>query len=503
MRALPKAVLLSVIQVVADEKTPLHRQIYTCLKTAILGGQLDAYLRLPSSRDMASWLGISRNTVLEALRQLSAEGYLETRMGSGTFVTPDVPADLLWERSRSASRTFVASDERTLSMRGESFRNTRFTARRKTNADYVFTIGMPALDYFPFDIWSRLLTKHYRSASHALLDYDVASPIGYAPLREAIAEYARTTRSVRCTADQVIITNGSQQAIFLASQLLLDPGDAAWMEDPGHPGTHWILHTAGACVTPVPVDEQGLRVDLGIVRAPNARLACVTPSLQFPIGGSMSLKRRGELLLWAQNNNAWIIEDDYNHEFRYNGYPLSSLQGLDASSRVLYTGTFSKSMFPSLRIGYLIVPPDLIEPFAAARAIVDIQSPMIPQAALNDFIREGHFGRHIRRARALYTERRSHLLNEIERILGDAVEVGNSDSGMHLVLWLPDSASDRQISADAEGAGIEVLALSNLYFGEATRRGLVLGYAGARSEDITRGLVVLREILRTAHVASE
>lgn len=494
--ALPKAYMLSVIQLDRAHDLPMHRQLYEGIRQAIICGQLKASLRLPSSRDMAKLLGVSRNTVLEAVGQLTTEGYLETRRGSGTYVTDTLPDDLL----RPNGDLFddlprVDSKKRTVSKRGALYTRAEYTARRRTNSNYVFTVGVPALDHFPFKVWSRLLASHYRHPASSTLDYNVTDKEGYYPLRDAIAEYLQTARAVRCTPEQVIICNGSQQAMFLASQVLLDPGDKAWMEDPGHPGVHWVLRSAGAEVIHVPVDECGIIVEAGIARAPDARLAIVTPSLQFPIGSTMNLKRRTELLMWANRSDAWILEDDYNHEFRYVGHPLMSLQGLDTGGRVIYAGTFSKSMFPSLRIGYLVAPPDLIDLFTAARSIIDIQTPMVQQAVLNDFIRQGHLARHIRRMRALYDERRQHLIGEFNAHLSPYMTLGIAEAGMHIVGWLPAHIPDRQIAAACEKAGVEVIAASSLCQHEPKRNGLILGYAGATKDDASAGVQRLKRIL--------
>jgi GntR family transcriptional regulator / MocR family aminotransferase len=495
--ALPKAYLLSVIQIDRHSKTPMHRQLYEGIRRAIIAGQLKGGLRLPSSRDVAALLGLSRNTVLEAIDQLTTEGYLETRAGSGTYVTDALPDDLLRIEANVPVVPNIGSRKRTIAQRGALYQRSEYTARRRTNPDRVFTVGSPAIDRFPFDIWARLIAHQYRNVAPHSLDYNVSDKAGYMPLRMAIADYLQTARAVRCTPEQIIICNGSQQGMYLASQVLLDPGAKAWMEDPGHPGIRWVLQTAGSQVIPVPVDECGIIVEAGLARAPDARLAVVTPSLQFPIGSTMNLKRRTELLLWANRNDAWIVEDDYNHEFRYVGHPLMSLQGLDTGARVIYAGTFSKSMFPSLRVGYVVVPPDLIDLFTAARSIIDIQTPIITQMALNEFIREGHLARHIRRMRALYDERRRHLLSELNRHLAPYISVGIADSGMHVVGWLPEHIPDDVIAADCEKVGVEVIPVSGLSIEPTDRNGLALGYAGASNEGISIGVQKLKKILES------
>ncbi len=501
MSAFPKAYLLSVVQISRSDSLPVYKQIYESLRQAIVSGQIEANLRLPSTRDMAELLGVSRNTVLDAVGQLMAEGYLEAKQGSGTYVTGHLPDELLRVNGSAAPK--IGSLKRTVSRRGELLASMEFTPRRHTNPKYVFTIGMPAVDQFPFDVWSRLMARHYRHGSLPLFDYNLAEPAGYPPLREAIAAYLKTARAMECDPEQVIICNGSQQALFIASQVLLDVGDKAWIEDPGYLGARWALQSAGAQVIPVSVDMDGLLVEEGIEKAPDARLVYVTPSLQFPIGCTMNLKRRSELLNWANKNDAWIIEDDYDHEFRYVGHPLMSLQGLDGAGRVIYIGTFSKVMFPALRMGYMVVPRDMIEIFTSVRTLIDLRTPTVQQAALNDFIREGHFMRHIRRARGLYARRRAHLLEQIGEHLGDLLTPGISDAGMHLMGWLPDRIPDESVFVEAEKAGVETLPISRFYIGKAERSGIILGYTAAHKADITQGIQTLRAVLLRLHDSVE
>lgn len=495
MGVLPRAYLLSVVQINRSDPTPVYRQIYESLRQAINCGQLEANLRLPSTRDMAELLGVSRNTVLDAVGQLVAEGYLETRQGSGTYVTGYLPDGLLRANGSGRATLVAGAPKRTVSRRGELLAGTEFTPRRHTNPRYVFTIGMPAVEEFPFDVWSRLMSRHYRHGPLSLFDYNLSEPAGYPPLRAAIAAYLKTARAMQCDSEQVIICNGSQQALFIASRVLLDAGDKAWIEDPGYLGARWALHSAEAQVIPVSVDMDGLIVEEGIAKAPDARLVYVTPSLQFPIGCTMNLKRRSELLNWANRNDAWIVEDDYDHEFRYVGHPLMSLQGLDSAGRVIYIGTFSKVMFPALRMGYVVVPKDLVNIFTSVRTLMDLRTPTVQQAAMNDFIREGHFMRHIRRARGLYARRRRHLLEQIDEHLGGLLTPGISDAGMHLVGWLPDSISDELVFSEAEKIGVEILPISRFYIGEPDRSGIILGYTAAHEADITWGVRALKDVL--------
>ncbi len=326
----------------------------------------------------------------------------------------------------------------------------------------------------------------WRGLPSALLGY--GHPSGYRPLREEIAAYLGAARAVRCVWEQVIVVSGSQQALDLAARVLLDPGDAAWVEDPGYAGARGALTGAGARLVPVPVDEEGLRVSAGMARCADARLAHVSPSHQYPLGATMSLPRRLELLAWASRAGSWVIEDDYDSEFRYTGRPVEALQGLDAEGRVIYVGTFSKVLSPALRLGYLVVPPDLVDPFTAARELADRHAPTVEQATLARFIAEGHFARHVRRMRALYAERQVALVSAAARDLPGLVDVGPAEAGMHLVGWLPADADDREASRRAEAGGVEANALS-LYGIEPLRRGgLLLGYAAVDEAGIRDGV---------------
>ena len=321
----------------------------------------------------------------------------------------------------------------------------------------AFQIGLPGLDEFPSELWTRLYSARIRGSARDLMRYDDAA--GYRPLREAIAAYVATARGVRCTVDQVIVTSGSQQALDFCARILLDPGDAAWIEDPGYLGARAALVSAGARLVPVAVDGQGLDVAAGVEREPDARLAIVTPSHQFPLGSTLSLDRRLALIDWAARAGSWVVEDDYDSEFRYLGRPLAALQAIDRHERVVYVGTFSKAMFPSLRLGYLIAPRDLVDGFTAAHLSTDMHAHLLDQAVLADFMREGHFTRHLRRMRVRYGERQKLLVREARR-LGTRLRVESSHGGLHLVGWLPENLDDRSVAAEAARHDIHVWPLS-------------------------------------------
>jgi GntR family transcriptional regulator/MocR family aminotransferase len=453
---------------------PLYRQLYDALPDAILSGRLGPGVRLPSTRTLASELAISRQTVLGAFDQLAAEGYIEGRVGAGTYVTRSLPDRHFQVDTITSPLTTETRESRLLSCRARALAGGRLAFSRPGETR-PFRSGLPALDAFPFDVWTRLTARYWRGPPPELLAY--GDPGGYLPLRESIASYLTTARGVRCEAEQVIIAAGAQQGLDLAARLLLDPGDVAWIEDPMHPGVLGALTGAGATVTPVPVDEEGIDIRVGMRNAPRARLAYVTPSHQYPLGVTMSLSRRLELLQWARDAQAWIVEDDYDSEYRYSSRPLASLQGLDAHGRVIYVGTFAKVLFPSIRLGYLVVPPDLVDAFATGNSLIIGHAPSIEQAVVADFIAEGHFARHLRRTRALYSTRRQVLLEAIQERLADRLNVQPSEAGMHLVGWLPPGVDDRLVSQQAAERGVVARALS-LHYGEAPPRGgLVLGYA--------------------------
>jgi GntR family transcriptional regulator / MocR family aminotransferase len=494
--------LLADIETGRASPRPLYRQVYQRLRDSILDGRLPAGTRLPSTRTLGADLGISRQTAEEAFAQLDAEGFLRRRVGDGSYVAeipPEGPeADLGARRRRPAGRPL---GDRALSGRG------RAMAHAPACDDPVllrpFRGGLPALDAFPLALWQRLLARVQRQQGHALLAY--GEPGGYPPLREAVASYLGAARGVRCAPEQVLILTSSQQALELSARLLLDPGDAAWLEEPGYPGARAALAAAGARLVPVPVDEAGLDVDAGRRRAPRARLAYVTPSHQYPTGATLTLERRLALLGWAATAGAWILEDDYDSEYRYQGRPLAAIQGLDSHSRVLYVGTFSKVLFPSLRLAYLVVPPDLAEAFVTARTLLDGHTALLPQAVLAEFMREGHFAAHVRRMRALYRERRDVLLDAWARERPARLRLGPALAGLHVAAELEAEGSgpgsqeneDERVAKRALRLGVEVVPLSRFSLGAPRRQGLVLGYSGLPPAAIRQGMRGLARALTT------
>jgi GntR family transcriptional regulator/MocR family aminotransferase len=473
------------------DATALHRQLYDALRESVLSGTLPPGTRLASTRAMASELGVSRNTVMAAFSQLLAEGYLQGKIGSGTYVTRTLPDEALRARKARPAAEPVARG-RGISKRGRQLVATRVTLTRP-GSPLAFKVGSPAFDEFPLEQWSRLIARHWRDAAPDLLGY--GDPGGNTRLRQAIADHLAVSRGVRCDAEQVVIVSGSQQALDLIARLLIDPGEQVWIEDPGYMGARAAISGAGASVVSVPVDGEGLDVAAGIARASHAAMAYVTPSHQYPLGVTMSLTRRLALLEWARSAGAWIIEDDYDSEYRYAGRPLAALQGLDADGRVIYMGTFSKVMLPSLRLGYLVLPVDLIDAVIAARAVSDRHSPSVEQAALAEFIAGGHFERHIRRMRMLYADRQAALLGALHRRLDDALTVEPHRAGMHIVAMLPPESDDVALSALARERRVEAQPLTPYYHRETPRPGFVLGYAAVPDRAIRAAVGRLAEAL--------
>ncbi len=489
--------VFTTIRLNENDPVPLYHQLYEALREAILTGQLVADSRLPSTRLLAEELNVSRNTVLTAFLQLYAEGYTNSRVGSGTYIASVMPDQLLAARPSPRPASADIAPKHPLSQRSQVLAQSASVLRR-TMYDFseeisAFQDGVPALDAFPTEIWGQMLTRCWRHSSTQMMSYK--SPAGYPPLREAIAAYLGAARGVRCSPEQVIVVNGSQQAIAMVAQVLLDPGDAAWIEDPGYLGARGVLLNAGADLVPVPVDSEGLDVAAGMLRCPGARLAFVTPSHQFPLGVTMSLSRRLRLLDWAKRSGAWIVEDDYDSEFRYVSRPLVALQGLDTEGRVIYLGTFSKVLFPSLRLGYMVVPPDLVDVFTAARLMADLHSPILEQAIVADFITEGHFARHIRRMRTLYAERQAALVEAAGRELRGKLEVSPAEAGLHLIGWLPEGQDDRTAAARAAEQGMKTQPLSQYKIERGGKTGLLLGYAAVSSQNINAGVKRLAEAL--------
>ncbi len=490
-----KRVASGILPMIAvDRKAPkaLHRQIYDAYRAAILGGSLRPGQRIPSTRVLAAEIRVSRFPVLNAYAQLLAEGYLESRVGAGTVVSASLPDQLTSSGSNGSSQATTRSGPRPVARRCSALpQPEEFAWLRNWGA---FRVGQVAFEQFPLQIWSTLVARRCRDANAPSTHYGAL--MGHRALREAIANYLKTARSVRCEADQVMIVNGSQQALEITARVLLDPGSRVWIEDPGYRLARDVFTLNGCIPVPVPVDEGGLDVAAGIRMCRKARAAFVTPSHQFPLGVTMSASRRLQLVEWAQSSGAWIIEDDYDSEYRYESLPIASLQGLDANARVIYVGTFSKVLFPALRLGYIVVPPDLVDVFHGFRRVVDLGPPTFHQEVLADFIEEGHFARHIRRMRVLYGELRRALVDSLRRNLGSQLRVLGDEAGMHLTVMLENGSRDAELSERAARQNLSLWPLSRSYLGAASQ-GFILGFGGTTLKEIPGGIRKLRDLLVT------
>lgn len=460
---------------------PIHRQIYDGLRQAILDGRLRPGQRIPSTRWLASELGVSRLPVLTAYDQLLHERYIDGRTGSGTFVSPMLPDDLLRSppapaRPRSGPLQVSAA------------------SRSQHNRLGPFRMSVPALDLFPRVRWARMVARQAHALTPARMGY--GDPAGAGPLRAAIADHLRAARGVRCEAAQVLIVSGSQAALRITAAVLLAHGDRVAMEEPGYPGARAAFTAAGAGIVPVPVDDEGLSVLALRKGGKRVRAAYVTPSHQYPLGISMTAGRRFALLDWAFRQQAWIIEDDYDSEFRYVSRPLGALQGMDAHERVIYIGTFSKVLFPALRIGYVVVPPALWQRFIEARDALDLFSPTLYQMVLAEFLRDGHFARHVRRMRGVYLERRNALLAGLTRHCGDMLTVRNADAGLHVPVQLSEGFDDREVVGRMAARGLLATALSSCYARPAGRSGLLLGFGGSTERRLMDATRILGDVLK-------
>jgi GntR family transcriptional regulator/MocR family aminotransferase len=476
---------------------PLYRQIYEGVRQAIVHGTLASSARLPSTRALAEQLAVSRSTVVLAYELLLSEGYLQSGIGSGTTVAATVPPEAPSNRRAEHVPPAAPQSRPRLSRRGAALAATSVTAIHAPAALRAFRPGLPDFDLFPFATWARLAARHWHAVPREALGY--SDPGGYGPLRREIADYLRSSRRVICEPAQVIVVAGTQQALDLTARLLLDPGDSVWIEDPGYLGARSALRGAGARLVPVPVDAEGLDINAAIVGCPAARLAYVTPAYQFPLGVTMSLARRLALLRWAAETGAWIVEDDYDSEYRYVGRPLSALQGIDTAGQVIYIGTFSKVLFPGLRLGYIVVPPALVEAFLAARAATDRHSPLLDQVILADFMQQGHFAQHIRRTRALYAERQAILLEAASAELKGAIDVRPAPAGMHLLATLADvRVEDLALSREAQRHGVVAPPLRAYSMRSPQQQALLLGYTTVDAEVIRAGVRALAQALDAA-----
>jgi GntR family transcriptional regulator / MocR family aminotransferase len=471
----------------AKDVTPLFRQVYAGLRQAILSGAFGANGRLPSTRDLSDQLGVSRTVVLLAYDQLLAEGFVAGRKGSGTYVTEGLSSSRLATSKKSAVVPLSKFGTAAASAAGEL--DSRGTPPRPLPYNFSSGRSESDIDTFPFELWRRILLRCARKARVAELDYGPAA--GSLALREAICAHLRRSRAVVCNASDIIIVNGSQQALDLIVRVLLERADRVAIENPSYRGTRQILQAAGIRLLPVPVDRDGLNP----AKLPqDARICFVTPSHQFPTGAILPIARRLALLEWAKRENSVIVEDDYDGEFRYEGQPLESLQGLDPEGRILYVGTFSRTMFPALRVGYLVVPKSLISAFTAAKWLNDQHSPTLEQQALAEFISSGAYERHLRRVRHRNAARREALLEAIRKYLTERVEVTGDGAGAHIVLWPRKNVSEKVVVSRAAASGVGIYGISGNFLSQPSRPGFMLGYSRMNAGSIREGIRRLAEL---------
>ncbi len=476
-----------------DAAANLGEQVYEVIRQLILAATLPPGQRLPSSRQLASDLAVARNTVIDAYARLGDEGYVESKVGAGSFVAPTLPearmhAPKVKDEGGKAAKQAPAAPA-SLSRRAHAV-----LAETAILDNGVFAPCEPEVAQFPFLVWQRLLGKAWRQVRSS--DARYAMPGGHPGLRAAIADHVQLARQVRCTPRQVVIVNGAQQGLAMCAMLLGDAGERVWVENPGYPGAPRVFRAADMELVPIAVDGEGMAPQAAQWQQP-PRLVYITPSHQFPTGVVMSLRRRRELLEAAARHGSWIIEDDYDGEFRFSGRPIASLQGIDNAERVIYLGTFSKALFPGLRMGYLVLPESICEQFCLASAQLAFEGRQVEQAALAEFMREGHFAAHIRRMRMVYAARRELLVQVWRDTLGEQAPLSGADTGIHLVAELP-AGMDRAISEQAQSLGIAAQALSTFCTGKAERSGLVIGYGGVHEQDIRRHGKALAQLVRQA-----
>lgn len=473
---------------VQPPETATYEWLYETVRTEILEGRLRPGTRLPSTRELASHYDLSRGTIVNAFELLKSEGYLQSSVGSGTFVSEVLPDDLLTVKGQSRSPHPASAREPRFSEYGK---RVTYDPNFEPQPMRAFRANLPAVDLFPMKIWSALAAKHLRTGNAQLLIG--CDPAGFRPLREAVADYVNSWRGVKCTPGQVLIVSGVQEAIDIAARVLLNPGDRACVEDPGYQAATTVFESCGAHVVPVPVDAEGLEVRDDLMH--EARLVYVTPAHQAPLGVTMSLRRRLALLEWAQKNEAFILEDDYDSEYRYSSRPVPALQGIDRSASVIFTGSFNKVLFPSLRLGYIVAPPEVLAKMEAVKSITSRHAQLVDQVVLCDFITQGHFARHVRRMREVYAERLDVLLEAVRSRLAGALEISDIEAGLQTAAWLRDDIDANAVEAAARARGIHVTALNAFARAPLPRDGLQLGFAAVGPAEIRRGVRELERVL--------
>lgn len=491
---------LEAIKIDATASTPMYRQLEEQLKLSILEGRLTPGEKLPSSRQLSHDLQVSRNTVKNAFHQLIAEGYLVTTVGSGTCVNDDLPeaSQTPSDGSGKNAQTGAPLPRTSFSDNLAPFKNWMDTAAIRQTRPFVS--HTPAIDMFPRNTWAKLSVKRARQISAGSLDR--GDPRGYKPLRQAIVDYVGKARGFTCSEAQTLVTAGAQQALDLVAKLVIERGDIVCMEDPCYTPAKVLFELAGARVITIPVDEQGIDTRLLNQKVPEAKLIYVTPNSHFPLTMTMSLQRRLDLIAWARNSGATILEDDYNGEYRYSGRPLPALRSIvPPDIPAIYIGSFSKLLFPSLRCGYMILPPANVEDFTTVRWLSDRHSPILEQAIMADFIDEGHFARHVRRMRSLYAKRQAACVSAFQQHLGHVLTVAASDVGLHVIGWLRADVSEQQLLSAAKQANVDLAPLSIYYSKPPEKTGVIIGYAPYSEKQILRATLKLRAALEGSSAA--
>jgi GntR family transcriptional regulator/MocR family aminotransferase len=476
-----------------ESATPCYRWLYASLRAAILEGRLHPAARLPATRDLARQYHLSRGTIVNAIDQLKSEGYVQSRTGSGTYVSNTLPDELL-QVARNSTPLQPPQEKTKPRVISVYAKRVHLFPTFAPGPSRAFRSNLPALDLFPTTLWAQVAARRLRKVStNFLLGCDA---LGYLPLRQAVADYLSTSRGVNCVPEQVAIVSGAQEALDLVVRLFVNPGDRVCVENPGYVGATAVFQSLGAKISYVPLGEDGMKLRESTLRG--ARLVYVTPGHQFPLGITMSLPRRLQLLEAARKSATLILEDDYDSEFRYSGRPVPALQGLDRHGQVLFMGSFSKVLFPSLRLGYLVLPSDLADRFSATLSITRRHAPLMEQAILADFITTGHFGRHLRRMRQIYAERLNVLLNCAKQNLAGLLQISGVEAGLQTVGWLKRGVHDESAAAAAAKRNVEVIPLSVYSHGNAASTGLQLGFAAVDPKEIRRGVQDLAIALEAA-----
>jgi GntR family transcriptional regulator/MocR family aminotransferase len=476
------------------KKGKIKEQFYLVIKELILNGQLKAGRKIPSSRTFSEMMSISRNSILSGLERLIDEGYLITKKGSGTYVTAIIPDEMIHIKPISLHKNMSNRND-------DPYINPHMKVMEKiwdmtspyAGYNLKFNIGIGCIDLFPYELWGRLLGRTWRQFRHQ--DWKLNEPLGFKPLRLAISKYVRTTRGLNCTDEQILIVNGTQQAMNLAAQVLLQKGDEVWLDEPGYDGALGAFTSMGAKIRPVISDKNGMDVSYGIKHWPHAKMIFTSPSHQFPLGGTLSLSRRIALLDWASENKTWIFEDDYNSEFRYTAQPIQALQGLDQHQRVIYAGSFSKMMFPGFHLGFLVIPESLVESFKIAKYYADTRTPYLEQTILATFISEGHYARHVRRVRKACHERQRVMIEAIQLYLPEIIFAEPSDSGIHIVCWLSEEIQESDMIVQCRKAGLGAQPLSRYCQTKPTNQAILLGFAAHSPLEIVEGIKKLAQVL--------